>query len=325
MAALAIPMIAGVSRLPLRASELPHSVASARMRRTERNDVKSSNPIFSSRGFVRRADRAPRAEQLVSATPGAQAAGDRLSNPYAADGRPDLLDETRAPRLTMTMDDVIVRTALTLGTVILTAALSWVLLPVDGTAIGRSYGIAVTAALIAFALAIVQAVRRTASPPLILGYAAFEGVFLGVVSEATSTYIAPGVVVQAVIGTFAVAAGVLIAYRLGWIRVNRRFYGFVLASATGFLLLMATDLVLSAFGAGNGLGFDSGGIGVAFGVVGVLLGACFLAMDFKHVEDAIAYGAPREESWLAAFGLTTSLVWIYLEVLRVLTLLREDG
>ena len=65
-------------------------------------------------------------------------------------------------------------------------------------------------------------------------------------------------------------------------------------------------------------GFRSGGLGILFGIIGVLLGACFLALDFKQVEDGIAYGAPREESWLAAFGLTLTLVWIYLEMLRLI-------
>jgi uncharacterized YccA/Bax inhibitor family protein len=274
--------------------------------------VKSSNPIFSRRGFDRPAGAAP--------------AGDLLVNPYARGGGPSLRKESPAARLTMTMtmDDVIVRTAATLGTVVLTAALSWAVLPVDPDALGRSYGIAVAAAVTAFVLSLVQAFRRTPSPALILGYAAFEGVFLGVISDTTSTYVAPGVIVQAVLGTFAVSAGVLIAYRMRWIRVTRRFFGFVLASATGFLLLAAADLLLSALGAGNGLGLGSGGLGAVFGIAGVLLGACFLPLDFRHVEDAIAYGAPREESWLAAFGLTATLVWIYLEALRVLTVLRDD-
>ncbi len=132
-------------------------------------------------------------------------------------------------------------------------------------------------------------------------------------------------VVQAVLGTFAVSAGVLIAYRMRWIRVTRRFYGFVLGAATGVVLLLAADLLFSAFGAGHGLGFDSGPLGVVFGLAGIVLGACFLALDFKQVEDGIAYGAPREESWLAAFGLTLTLVWIYLEALRVLSILNSDN
>lgn len=287
--------------------------------------MKSSNPIFSHRGFGRTAAAAPSGvRQPVGVAAPVGSVGDHLVNPYAGTGGPSLLKGPRVDRPAMTMDDVVVRTATTLGTVVLAAALSWVLLPVDEAEIGRSYGLAAAAAVIAFVLSVVQAFRRTPSPALILGYAAFEGVFLGVVSEATSAYLAPGVIVQAVLGTFAVSAGVLIAYRLRWIRVTRRFFGFVLAAATGFLLLLAVDGLLTAFGAGDGLGLGGGGLGIAFGVVGILLGACFLALDFKQVEDAVAYGAPREESWLAAFGLTATLVWIYLEALRVLTLLRDD-
>ncbi|MCG0061929.1 Bax inhibitor-1/YccA family protein [Streptomyces tricolor] len=285
--------------------------------------MKSSNPIFSRWGARR--DDAPADAYLrhpVGSPVGGPSAGDYATNPYAAAAGADA--RTAAARTAVTMDDVVVRTATTLGTVVLTAVLSWLLLPVDEADIGRSYGLAVGAAVVAFALSLVQSLRRTPSPVLILGYAAFEGVFLGVVSNATSTYIAPGVVVQGVLGTFAVSAGVLIAYRMRWIRVTRRFAGFVAAAATGFLLLLAADLLFSAFGAGTGLGFHSGGLGILFGVLGILLGAAFLALDFRQVEDAVAYGAPREEAWLAAFGLTTTLVWIYLEVLQVLTIFNGD-
>jgi uncharacterized YccA/Bax inhibitor family protein len=288
--------------------------------------VKSSNPIFSRWGAAR--DAAPTDAYMrhpVGATAGGRPADDYLTNPYAsaAGAGPDA--DVRTARNAITMDDVVVRTATTLGTVALTAVLSWLLLPVDEANIGRSYGIAVGAALIAFVLSMIQAFKRAPAPALILGYAAFEGVFLGVISSATSTYIAPGVVVQAVLGTFAVSAGVLIAYRMRWIRVDQRFAGFLAAAATGFLLLLVADLLFSAFGAGNGLGFHSGGLGIVFGVIGILLGAGFLALDFRQVEDAIAYGAPREEAWLAAFGLTTTLVWIYLEVLQVLTIFNSDN
>ncbi|MEW2513011.1 Bax inhibitor-1/YccA family protein [Streptomyces sp. NPDC046870] len=291
--------------------------------------MKSSNPVFSRWGATR--DAAPAGAPTrhpVGATAGGRPADDYLTNPYApaAGAGPDAGARTAGTAGTaITMDDVVVRTATTLGTVVLTAVLSWLLLPVDEANIGRSYGIAVGAALIAFVLSLVQAFRRAPAPALILGYAAFEGVFLGVISSATSTYIAPGVVVQAVLGTFAVSAGVLIAYRMRWIRVDRRFAGFVAAAATGFLLLLVADLLFSAFGAGNGLGFHSGGLGVLFGVIGILLGAAFLALDFKQVEDAVAYGAPREEAWLAAFGLTMTLVWIYLQVLQVLSILNSDS
>ncbi|MFE3111651.1 Bax inhibitor-1/YccA family protein [Kitasatospora indigofera] len=288
--------------------------------------MRSSNPILSRRG-AGRVD----AEGTEVARPrpvglsvGARRPGDGPGSPYAGFDAPGPAERVTAGGTPMTLDDVVVRTAATLGTVALAAVLSWILLPVDRTGVARSYAVAVGCALVAFVLALVQTSRRTPSPPLILGYAAFEGVFVGVLSDVTSTYIAPGVVVQAVLGTLTVFAGVLIAYRMRWIRVTARFAGFVLAAATGFVLLTVADLLLSAFGGGHGLGFGSGGLGIAFGVAGIVLGACFLALDFRQVEDAVADGAPREEAWLAAFGLTLTLVWIYLEALRVLTLLRGE-
>ncbi|MFE7403012.1 Bax inhibitor-1/YccA family protein [Streptomyces sp. NPDC057557] len=288
--------------------------------------MKTSNPIFSRWSAGRDAGRVDASvRHPVGATVGGRPADDYATNPYSTAAGPGAGPDARAGRTALTIDDVVVRTATTLGTVALTAVLSWLLLPADEANIDRSYGIAVGAALVAFVLAMIQTFKRAPVPALVLGYAAFEGVFLGVISSATSTYIAPGVVVQAVLGTFAVSAGVLIAYRMRWIRVTQRFAGFVAAAATGFLLLLVADLLFSAFGAGNGLGFNSGGLGIAFGVIGIVLGAAFLALDFKQVEDAIAYGAPREEAWLSAFGLTMTLVWIYLEALRVLSIFNSDN
>ncbi|MFE3743700.1 Bax inhibitor-1/YccA family protein [Streptomyces sp. NPDC059134] len=288
--------------------------------------MRSSNPVFSRRGFSRDNghagfNAAPQAGgPAVGSNP--YATNPYATNPYAQQqGAP--VGTPQAPPSTgaMTIDDVVTRTGMTLGTVVLTAVLSWVLLPVDPANMGMSYGIAIGAVLVAFALSMIQSFKRKPSPALILSYAAFEGVFLGVISNVVSTYIAPGVVVQAVMGTMAVFAGVLFAYKMRWIRVTRRFYGFVMAAAMGFVLLMVANMLFSVFGGGDGLGFRSGGLGILFGIIGIILGACFLALDFKQVEDGVAYGAPREESWLAAFGLTLTLVWIYMEMLRLFSIL----
>ncbi|MEU0989518.1 Bax inhibitor-1/YccA family protein [Streptomyces sp. NPDC005953] len=294
--------------------------------------MRSSNPVFSRRGFSRDNGYAgfnaqPQAGgPAVATNPYGQGTGNPYAtNPYApADTQLGGDQQAPARSNVMTIDDVVSRTAMTLGTVVVTAALSWFLLPVDQDSIGKSYGIAIGAALIAMVLALVQAFKSKPVPALILSYAAFEGVFLGVISSAVSTYISAGVVPQAVLGTMAVFAGVLIAYKMRWIRVNRRFYGFVMAAAMGFMILMAVNLLFALIGGGDGLGFRSGGLGILFGVIGIILGACFLALDFKQVEDGLTYGAPREESWLAAFGLTLTLVWIYLEMLRLLSILQGN-
>lgn len=288
--------------------------------------MRSSNPVFSRRGFSRDNGYAGFNAQQPQAGGPAVGTNPYATNPYApSDAHLGAGPQAPARGNVMTIDDVVARTAMTLGTVFVTAALAWFLLPVDAANIGKSYGIAIGAALVAFVLAIIQSFKRKASPALILAYAAFEGVFLGVISSAVSTYVSAGAVPQAVLGTMSVFAGVLFAYKMRWIRVTRRFYGFVMAAAMGFVLLMMVNLLFSAFdGAGDGLGFRSGGLGILFGVIGIILGACFLALDFKQVEDGIAYGAPREESWLAAFGLTLTLVWIYMEFLRLISILQGN-
>ncbi|WP_063736069.1 Bax inhibitor-1/YccA family membrane protein [Streptomyces sp. RTd22] len=298
--------------------------------------MRSSNPVFSRRGFSRGGGYAgfgaaqqaggPAAVQgnpYAGTNPYAQTQA-APANPYAAGGQQNLTPEQLqqmygAPPAgqqtgRMTMDDVVMRTGMTLGTVVVAAAVAWIAhLPI-GAGIG--------AALVAMVLGLVQAFKRTPSPALILGYAAFEGLFLGVISQVYNERWS-GAPMQAVLGTMAVFIGVLAAYKTRLIRVNARFQRFVLAAAIGFILLMAVNLLFAAFGGGDGLGFRSGGLGIAFGIIGVVLGAAFLAMDFKQVEDGVRYGAPREESWLAAFGLTLSLVWIYLELLRLISIFRD--
>lgn len=283
--------------------------------------MRSSNPVFSRRGFSR--DNGGYAGFEAQHAQAGTATNPYATNPYATDpttGMPAAPVRGNA----MTIDDVVTRTAMTLGTLIVTATLAWIALPVDAANVGKSYGVAVGSALVAFVLAMIQSFKRKPTPALILGYAAFEGVFLGVISMVTSTYISPGVVVQAVLGTMCVFAAVLVAYKMRWIRVTRRFTGFVMAAALGFVLLMVANSLFMLFGGGDGLGFRSGPLGIVFGIVGVILGACFLALDFKQVEDGVTYGAPREEAWLAAFGLTLTLVWIYLELLRLFQILSGD-
>ncbi|MFF3017793.1 Bax inhibitor-1/YccA family protein [Streptomyces sp. NPDC057939] len=280
--------------------------------------MRSSNPVFSRRGFSR--DNGGYAGFEAQHAQAGTATNPYATNPYATDpttGMPAAPVNSNA----MTIDDVVSRTAMTLGTLVVTAALAWIFLPVDAANLNVSYGIAIGAMLVAFVFAMIQSFKAKASPGLILAYAAFEGVFLGVISSATSTYFGAGVVIQAVMGTMCVFAGVLFAYKMRWIRVTRRFTGFVMAAAVGFMLLMLTNLLISLIVGGDGLGLRSGPLGILFGVIGIILGACFLALDFKQVEDGVAYGAPREEAWLAAFGLTTTLVWIYIEMLRIFQIL----
>jgi uncharacterized YccA/Bax inhibitor family protein len=287
--------------------------------------MRSSNPVFSRRGFSRDDGHAGYAAPQAGGPAVAKGTNPYAGNPYAQQGgNPYAAEQTQthgAPPAgvtadRMTMDDVVMRTAMTLGTVIAGAAVAWVMdLPL---------GLAIGAAIVAMVLALVQSFKRKASPPLILAYAAFEGLFLGAISAYVNQFV-EGAAVQAVLGTMAVFVGVLIAYKTRIIRVNRRFYRYVMGAAIGFVLLTGVNLLFAVIGGGDGLGLRTGGLGIIVGVIGVILGACFLALDFKQVEDGVAYGAPREESWLAAFGLTLTLVWIYLEFLRLIAILQGDN
>ncbi|MEU2607897.1 Bax inhibitor-1/YccA family protein [Streptomyces albus] len=286
--------------------------------------MRSSNPVFSRRGFSRAGGYAgfnaqqqpPQAGNPYATNPYAQQA-----NPYAAP-QPQAPGQPYAPPAAppsagrMTMDDVVARTGMTLGLVVVAAAVSWIT--------GLSLGLAVGAGLVAMVLGFVQSFKRKPSPALILAYAAFEGLFLGALSNYVNQWV-NGAAMQAVLGTMAVFTAVLVLYKTRIIRVTQRFYRFVMAAAIGFILLMAVNLLFAVFGGGDGLGFRSGGLGILFGVIGVVLGALFLALDFKQVEDGIAYGAPKEEAWLSAFGLTLTLVWIYLEFLRLVAILQGDN
>ncbi|KUL42611.1 hypothetical protein ADL22_14115 [Streptomyces sp. NRRL F-4489] len=282
--------------------------------------MRSSNPVFSRRGFSRGTGYAgfdaPAQAGGPAAGPYAGANPYAGTNPYATQTPPYAPQHTPQTR-PMTMDDVVTRTGLTLGTVVAGATAGWLFLT-------GQLAFAIGAGLAATVLGFIQSFLRKPVPALILGYAALEGVFLGALSGyLNSLPKLSGAPMQAVLGTMAVFAAVLIAYKTRIIRVTERFTRFVLIAALGFVLLSLVNVLFMVFGGGDGLGFRSGGLGILFGVVGIVLGAAFLAMDFKQVEDGIAYGAPREESWLAAFGLTLTLVWIYWEMLRLISILRD--
>ncbi|OIK07328.1 Bax inhibitor-1/YccA family protein [Streptomyces monashensis] len=285
--------------------------------------MRSSNPVFSRRGFSRDNGYAGfnTAPQAGYAQGNPYAQNPYAQNPYAQQGLQQGAPP-QAPVTTdrMTMDDVVVRSAMTLGTVALGAVLAWALLPVTLT----SYGLAFGSGLIAFVLAMVQSFKRTPSPALILGYAAFEGVFLGVISEMYNSRWS-GAPFQAVLGTMAVAGATLLVYKAGWIRVTARYARMGLAIAMAFMVVMAINLLLVAFGVAENGGLRSfGPLGALVGIIAILIGAFFLTLDFKQIEDGIAYGAPRNESWLAAFGLTMTLVWIYVEMLRLVAIFSRD-
>jgi uncharacterized YccA/Bax inhibitor family protein len=227
----------------------------------------------------------------------------------------------------ITIDSVVQKTAVTLGLLVASAAATWVLIgDVAGVAnadnLSRASTLMITGALIGFVLAMVNSFKRVVSPALVLAYSVAQGVAIGAISKVLETAY-DGVVVGAVLGTVAAFAGTLTAYKVLDITVTPKFRRGVVAAMFGFVGLALLDLVLSFFGASFGFnGF--GTLGLITSVVGVVLGVLMLILDFDYVEKAIAARAPERESWRAAFGLTVTIVWIYIELLRILAILRGD-
>ena len=223
-----------------------------------------------------------------------------------------------APPRYMTLDDVVVRTGATLGTLLVTGALSWALIAGRPSSAGLVFG----AALVGFVLALVVIFKQSTNPALILSYAACEGVFLGAVSQWFNV-VYPGIAVQAVIGTAGVFAGMLVVYKTGAIRVTPKFTRWMLGALIGVVVLMIANLVASLFTA-DGLGLRSGGsMAILFSLVCIGVAALSFLLDFDMVDQAIRRGAPERFAWYAAFGLTVTLVWLYMEILRLLSYFRD--
>ncbi|MFC6878231.1 MULTISPECIES: Bax inhibitor-1/YccA family membrane protein [Actinomadura] len=215
----------------------------------------------------------------------------------------------------MTMDDVVVRGFLTLLTLVATAAVAWVAvptrlaLPVLAVAVIAEIGIW---AFIAFG--------RKANAPLVIAFAAVYGVVVGLVSHAYND-VYNGVVMQAVIGTALAFGATLAAYSLRIVRVTPKFARFVIAAALGLIGLMLVNLVVQVFGSDSGIGIRDAGnpLAYVFSVAAILVGCFFLLLDFDSIERGVQGGAPEKFAWYCAFGLVLSLVWIYLEMLRLLS------
>ncbi|MFC3985792.1 Bax inhibitor-1/YccA family protein [Streptosporangium jomthongense] len=207
----------------------------------------------------------------------------------------------------MTIDDVVVRGFITLGTLVVSAALAWAL------NLGRpALIIGVLAGLV---LALIVSFRQSTNPVLILGYAVSYGVAIGVISHAYND-LYNGVVFQAVVGTALAFGAMLAVYTLRIVRVTPKFTKFVVAAGLSLMGLMLVNW-LATFFIEDGVGIRSGGpLSYVFSIAAILVGCFFLLLDFDSVEQGIRAGAPAKYSWLMAFGLTVTLVWIYLEILR---------
>ena len=216
----------------------------------------------------------------------------------------------------MTIEDVVAKTGFLFAILVVVGALAW--------SANLGQGALLVGFLGGFVLAMIISFSKSIKPGLVVAYAALEGLALGTLSHFYES-LYPGIVSQAVIGTIAAFAGVLFMYRSGRLRATPQFTRAIMGAAIGYFILGLVSLVASFFGVGKGYGFYGvSGLGLLLAVAGVALASFFLVLDFDQIEKGVAAGVPEKESWRASFGLMVTIVWLYLEVLRLLSILRNN-
>ncbi len=213
----------------------------------------------------------------------------------------------------MTVDGVVNRTGLLLLIAFATGAVTWAL---------DLGGLVFPAAIVGLILGLVISFKQVTNPGVIMAYAAIEGVFLGGISQFFDARY-PGIVIQAVVGTAAVAGGVLALYKSGRIKVTPQFTKMVVGATIGFFALVMVNLVAGFFVSG-GLGLREGPIGIVFGLFAIGLASMNLILDFDLIERGAKAGLPENYGWFASFAILVTLVWLYIEILRLLANLRRN-
>jgi uncharacterized YccA/Bax inhibitor family protein len=244
---------------------------------------------------------------------------------YGATGQPvdasDLDAMYQSPSATtadtkrMTYDDVIIKTGGLLALLVVVAAATWTLVP------GPMLGTVLWVGLIGgFVLGLVNAFKRNPSPALIVAYTVFEGAFLGAISLMYNAMF-EGAVTQAVIGTVSVFAVSLFLFRSGKVRVTPKFTRWLMFALIGYALFSLINFVLVMTGVMGEFGLRNGPIGVVVGLIAVGLAAASLIVDFDSIKRGVEAGVPAKMAWAAAFGLLVTLIWLYLELLRLVTII----
>jgi len=288
----------GKKRIPTLVNALKPTEILADLQK-EKKDMRSSNPVlgraFNQRGY------AAFDPSTINSDP---AALENLYNTPAA-------SSMRTGR--MTIDDVVTRTGILFAVLVTVGAAAWTLNLGSGAMMLGVFG--------GFALAMVNSFSKTVKPALAIAYAAFEGLALGTISHMYNSYY-QGIVSQAVIVTICAFAGMLFAYKSGRIRVTPKFTKVLMTAMIGYLVLAVVGLISSMFGSTTLL---TGGYGLLIAAGGMVLASFFLILDFDQIQKGVNAGMPEAESWRAAFGLMVTIVWLYMEVLRLLSILRNDN
>ncbi len=227
------------------------------------------------------------------------------------------------PTRAMTIDDVVTRTVMLVMLTVASAAVSWYTLRT-----GAVVGLAVLGSSLAgLVLGLVISFARITNPLLISAYAVLEGILLGVVSRFFEQ-VYPGIVIQAVVGTVGVFAGMALLYKNRVLRATPRFTRWVVGALIGVVALSLLNLVFALFGANLGLVYyaptqKAGLLAIGFSLLCVAIGALTFIIDFDAVEQGVRYGLPEKYAWYCSFGLLVGLIFLYWQLLRLLGYLRQ--
>jgi uncharacterized YccA/Bax inhibitor family protein len=221
----------------------------------------------------------------------------------------------------MTVEGTIHRTGILLICAMATALFTWsrFFATRDLASVGL---LAMIGAFGGFVVAMVTCFKMEWSPVTAPVYALLEGLCLGGISAVLESRY-PGIAIQSVGLTFGTCFCMLAAYRSGLIRPTRKFMIGVFAATGGICLVYFLDIVLGIFGIGIPGIFGAGPVGILFSLAVVVIAALNLILDFNFIEQGAAQGAPKYMEWYGAFGLMVTLVWLYLEILRLLSKLRD--
>jgi uncharacterized YccA/Bax inhibitor family protein len=248
-----------------------------------------------------------------------------------ADAQPYVTDRRQAGiSRPLTIDDVVMKTGITLAVLSAVAVVSYFLvagnpaLAMPFFMVGALGGLGV--------LLVAMFGRKQDSPAIVLTYAVLEGLFLGAISFVLANFYVSGasagaLIGQAVLATIGVFIGMLVVYKTGAIRVTPKFTRMIIAGIFGVAVLALGNFVLAMFGVGGGEGLGlrgNGPIAIIFSLVCIGLAAFSFLLDFDAADQMIRAGAPEKAAWGIALGLTVTLVWLYIEILRLLSILQSD-
>ncbi|WP_433080586.1 Bax inhibitor-1/YccA family protein [Dactylosporangium sp. CA-052675] len=229
-----------------------------------------------------------------------------------------------APTRAMTMDDVVVRTVALLAITGVVGAGAWILLPASSPV---TLFAAFMSGIAGLVLGLVISFRRVTSPAVIIPYAALQGVALGVISRAFESWFS-GIVLQAVVGTFGIFAVMAVLYKLKVLRATPRFTKFVIGALIGVVVLSLANWLFYLFGVNLGLReYTMNGqvswLPIVFSLVIIGVAALTFILDFDAIEQGARYGMPEKYAWYCAFGILVGLIFLYYEILRMLSYLRR--